>query len=158
MDDITPAKSDAKVHRFLGLLSDVMAFADADPAGARYLVQLVTERLDDESACQPPAGSSHPDPDLFEMTHAERLIHHFVMNDNPWLSVTEIREQTKIERGAIAQVLYTTEREKFERKPHPRHARMKCWRLRELVFEQQRELLAKAAAHEPGEVDHVTAA
>lgn len=62
----------------------------------------------------------------------ERTVQLFRERGNPWMTSTEIREQTgNKSRGSIGVMLYKTNEDAFERRNHPGNRKQKQWRLRE---------------------------
>jgi len=66
-----------------------------------------------------------------KQTHAEKVRNFFVEEGNRWHTTAQIGRAVGISRGAVAALLYQTHKSEFERKAHPRHSRMKLWRLKE---------------------------
>jgi hypothetical protein len=103
---------------------------EEDPAGAALLLELLNALCKDCLGSQ--SDDNHDDEPPLELwgdTHKEKILQLFADQNNPWLSVSDIRVATDIGRGAVAQVLYSTHAELFERKPHPTHAKMSMWRV-----------------------------
>jgi len=80
---------------------------------------------------QGPSLPERADATSVKQTHAEKVRAFFLEEGNRWHTTAQIGRAVGISRGAVAALLYQTHKSEFERKPHPRHARMKLWRLRE---------------------------
>lgn len=62
----------------------------------------------------------------------ERTVQLFRERGNPWMTSTEIREQTRTSsRGSIGVMLYKTNATAFEVRDHPGNSKQKQWRIRE---------------------------
>jgi len=120
----------ARLTRLQKLLSDYQELAHEDPQTAEYFLALIT-RIDLEmpSDSEPNKAETSEFASLWRDTHHDKILTLFLREENEWLSVTDIRTMTGIDRGAVANVLYSTHAEDFESKPHPHHAVMKQWRV-----------------------------
>lgn len=132
-----PINTLRRLGRVQALLGEFISLQREDPRAAELLLGLITSGTD----CR--GFDPHDDLDdggehelsLWGSTHRDRILRLFVDRENEWLTIPDIRNVTGIGRGPIAQVVYSTHAQEFDRKPHPSHAKMRMWRLMPHVFE-----------------------
>ena len=90
---------------------------------------------DSERAVAIPRGAASAKTGSDKQTHFEKVRSFFSEGGNRWHTTAQIARGVGISRGAVAALLYQTHKADFERKPHPRHSRMKLWRLRQPTSE-----------------------
>ncbi|MEM9347454.1 MAG: hypothetical protein AAGB26_12630 [Planctomycetota bacterium] len=118
-----------KLTRIAEFIDAFQVLEREDPTAAACIRLLLTGKSIDQNSVHTDSVDSDGPAALWGDTHFERICQLYCQRKNGWLSVSDIRLGTEIGRGAIAQVLYTTYKDCFERKPHPSHAKMKVWRL-----------------------------
>ena len=112
------------------LMADFRVIAENKPELARQLVLLFQEAIDAEPSDMTAVSEDRAMP-LWGDTHFEAIANLLKSTGSRFLSVPDICSRTGIGRGAVAQVLYSSHAEYFDRMPHPHHSKMKVWRLRD---------------------------
>ena len=131
-----------KLNRIAEFLQAFQQLEREDPTAAECVRLLLAGQPSHQASAVADEEIDEPAA-LWGDTHFERICQLYCHRQNPWLSVSDIRLGTDIGRGAIAQVLYTTYKESFVRKPHPSHAKMKVWSLTSSAYAAAKERSAE---------------
>ena len=119
-----------QTERRLALLRQIRGLLTDDPSSESVLrdaLNLWTAKpeTDGKAVVSRPSKSAHG-------TLFDRTVQLFRERGNPWMTSTEIREQTgNKSRGSIGVMLYKTNEDAFEVRDHPGNRKQKQWRLRE---------------------------
>lgn len=105
----------------LARAEQIRALISGDSDFAKELLQALTG---------PVAATDSPQTSQGKGTQYAAIRHFFEARNNEWATIAQIAEAIGVSGGAVAQNLYKSRAANFEKKNHPKHGRIKLWRLR----------------------------